>query len=383
MGALRIYLALCVVAAHSTRLGFWPMHTGHEAVQIFFMISGFYMELVYEKYRSKREFYLSRALRIFLPYWSVVTLILLISAGLGVATGNWAELQPFWHFREANGPQGVFLAGVSNFTIFFQDAVMFLKDHGSGLAFTHDMRGEGRPLWFYLFIPQAWSVSVELQFYLLMPLLARFRSRWLIGLIVLSTVARIWVYEGVGWKGDPWTYRFTPFEVSFFILGMLSCRIWKTHRPRIEQWTSRVSGEGKRATAFRCAGLLGVCLLTKVIVVGLGKWLDRTYLELFFAALWCVALPLLFSMSRKDGIDRWIGELSYPIYLVHYFIIGLIALALHHPELANFAAEPKPFQLNPSTGPVAVVLSIGVAALLNHTLFDRLEKLRHRQIRKA
>jgi peptidoglycan/LPS O-acetylase OafA/YrhL len=384
MGILRIYLALCVVAAHSNRFGFWPMHSGHEAVQIFFMISGFYMELVYEKYRSVREFYLSRSLRIFLPYWTVLALILVVSVILGVCSGNWAELEPFRHFRDSNGVAGVVLAGISNFTIFLQDAVMFLKDTGKGLVFTHDVRAGGdRPLWYYLVIPQAWSVSVELQFYLVMPLLARLKNHWLLLLILLSTAARIYVYEGLHWKDDPWTYRFSAFEVSFFMLGMLACRFWKQRRALFDRLTP--FGESRKASAMavRFGGILLACLISKLLVVACGKWIDRTYVELVLAAGWAVMLPLLFSLSRKDGTDRWIGELSYPVYLVHYFIIGLITLALGHPDLTNFAGEPHGYQLNPWTGVIAAVLSLAAAAILNKTLFEKLERLRHLQIRKA
>jgi len=378
MGILRIYLALCVVAAHSTRIAFWPMHTGHEAVQIFFMISGFYMELVYDKYATVREFYTSRALRIFLPYWVVLAVIVGGSVLLGVVSGNWAELAPYGHFRETNGIAGVTMAAISNVTIFLQDALMFLQDSGGGLAFTSDFRSLTNPLWYFLLIPQAWSISVELQFYLLVPLLAKLRDKWLLALIVLSLAARLYVYEGLGWKHDPWTSRFTPFEISFFLLGILACRFWKRRRAFFDRLA--VHGESNRI--LRYGGIVIFCLASKLLVIGLSKWLDRAYVDLAMAASWAVVLPALFSLSRKDGLDRWIGELSYPVYLVHFFIIGLLELALHQ-VLTNFGAEPLSWQLNPWTGTLAAVMSITVAILLNHTLFAGLEKLRHRKIAAA
>jgi peptidoglycan/LPS O-acetylase OafA/YrhL len=121
---------------------------------------------------------------------------------------------------------------------------------------------------------------------------------------------------------------------------------------------------------------------SKLLVVALAKWIDRAYIDLVMAAAWALVLPALFSLSRKDGLDRWIGELSYPVYLVHFFIIGLLELALHT-GLTNFAAEPLSWQLHPWTGTLAAILSIAVAALLNRTLFGGLEKLRHRKIAKV
>lgn len=378
MGILRIYLALCVVAAHSTRIAFWPMHTGHEAVQIFFMISGFYMELVYDKYATVREFYTSRALRIFLPYWVVLAVVVGVSVLLGVFSGNWVELAPYARFRETNGAAGVTLAGISNVTIFLQDTLMFLQDNGAGLTFTSDFRAATSPLWYFLLIPQAWSVSVELQFYLLVPLLAKLRNKWLLLALLLSMAARLYVYEGLGWKHDPWTSRFTPFEISFFLLGILACRFWKGHRAFFD----RLVMHGGSNRILRYAAIVVLCIASKLLVIALSTILDRAYVDLGMAASWALVLPPLFSLSRKDGLDRWIGELSYPVYLVHFFIIGLLEIVLRQ-GVSNFAAEPLSRQLNPWTGTLAAVISITVAILLNHTVLAWVEGLRQRRLTAA
>jgi hypothetical protein len=148
MGTLRLYLALCVIASHTNRIAFFPMHSGDQAVQIFFMVSGFYMELVYEKYRSAGAFYLSRAQRIFFPYWTILAGILLVSLTLGLSMKNWGEITPYLNAAERNGSGGIWLAGISNFSIFGQDAVYFLgAESGQSLAFTPDFRSSSHPLW--------------------------------------------------------------------------------------------------------------------------------------------------------------------------------------------------------------------------------------------
>jgi len=84
MGGLRLTLALCVVVAHVAPR--WPqlLIRGDLAVEIFFMISGFYMALVLSTtYRtSKIEFWVARLLRIFPLYWMIagVALIFAIEA---------------------------------------------------------------------------------------------------------------------------------------------------------------------------------------------------------------------------------------------------------------------------------------------------------------
>jgi peptidoglycan/LPS O-acetylase OafA/YrhL len=68
MGLLRLLLALGVVTEHAGHTYFIGSYT---AVQIFFIISGFYMELIFSsgKYRNANQFYASRIARLFPVYW--------------------------------------------------------------------------------------------------------------------------------------------------------------------------------------------------------------------------------------------------------------------------------------------------------------------------
>ena len=75
MGALRLYLALCVVADHSGAFPF-PTHSGTQAVQLFFLISGFHMSLVQGRYPTAAGFWRSRFLRIFPATWVALAVAL-------------------------------------------------------------------------------------------------------------------------------------------------------------------------------------------------------------------------------------------------------------------------------------------------------------------
>src|ERR1700690_151384 len=123
MGLLRIYLALCVVAAHSgVNLLPWPMLSSVEAVQIFFLISGFYMSLISTKYKSAFEFYTSRFLRIFFPYYVILVFALLVMTITGYISGNWLNLTPYLTYSPLkNGLVGVAVTALTNLTVFFQD----------------------------------------------------------------------------------------------------------------------------------------------------------------------------------------------------------------------------------------------------------------------
>src|SRR5262245_23622024 len=96
VGYLRTYLALCVIAAHSNDIFPWSTHDGRQAVQIFFCISGFYMAMIISgRYRSVREFYISRWLRIFGPYYAILIMVILWSTVCGLLFGNWLSLTAY------------------------------------------------------------------------------------------------------------------------------------------------------------------------------------------------------------------------------------------------------------------------------------------------
>ena len=94
MGFLRFFLALMVLSVHAGGIG-----DGRIAVQTFYMISGFYMSLVWaDKYAMHpnpiRTFYLSRALRIYPLYFIVLIISVLMTLYLWKSTPNFSVLNP-------------------------------------------------------------------------------------------------------------------------------------------------------------------------------------------------------------------------------------------------------------------------------------------------
>jgi peptidoglycan/LPS O-acetylase OafA/YrhL len=55
-----------------------------------------------------------------------------------------------------------------------------------------------------------------------------------------------------------------------------------------------------------------------------GRWIDLgTLTPLFFTAVTAVVTPALFSFTRRSTVDRFVGDLSYAVYMTHFCIIYL------------------------------------------------------------
>ena len=98
-----------------------------------------------------------------------------------------------------------------------------------GLTRTPNFNDGKSPLWRCLIIPQAWSIAIEETFYLCAPFINALRTGALLLILVLSLGARLYVYS-LGGLHDPWTYRFSPFELGLFVLGILSFRAYSHFR---------------------------------------------------------------------------------------------------------------------------------------------------------
>ena len=93
MGAIRLLLALSVVAVHGGAIFGFSMVGGQIAVQSFYIISGFYMSLILnEKYigvnNSYRLFLTNRLIRLYPIYWSVLLGTIIACAGVAIVTNG-------------------------------------------------------------------------------------------------------------------------------------------------------------------------------------------------------------------------------------------------------------------------------------------------------
>uniref|UniRef100_I2Q0N6 Putative acyltransferase n=1 Tax=Desulfovibrio sp. U5L TaxID=596152 RepID=I2Q0N6_9BACT len=313
MGLVRFLLAATVVINHTGPICGLVFTDAYVAIKVFFIISGFYMALILsEKYTGPgrcRLFYSNRWLRLFPVYW----VVLLVSLGVSLAFMKFAHtallLGPWQTWLPHLTPAAMLALAGANLTIFGQDLLFFTHlDPATGtLSLVWDALHRATPAWFFLLIPQAWTISLELCFYLLAPWLVRRTTGFLAGLIALSLAARACVYLG-HFPFDPWKQRFFPVEFGFFLLGILSYRLYASLKtvaiPRRILWT--VSG----------LYLSGIVFF-QFFPGAMGK-------EFYLYAATVASIPMLFLLTQKMRFDRALGELSYPIYISHWTVIMVV-----------------------------------------------------------
>jgi peptidoglycan/LPS O-acetylase OafA/YrhL len=318
------------------------------------MISGFYMALILtEKYRgpgSKKLFWGNRFLRIYPLYWVVAGISAVIWVGSYLMHHGSGPLQVF----KLLDLTGVLLITLSNICIFGQDLVMFTGTDGHGHVFlTPDFTLSYPPLWSFLIVPQAWSLSVELMFYLVAPFLVRRSVISVLVVIVLSLALRAYLFFACNLKWDPWNYRFFPTEIAFFLAGAIAYRgyVWlegaTIRRLYLRVWAGCffvLFFAYQFLPSFTLAGL------------SLNQWIYYVIVGL--------SIPVLFLLTKNWRLDRYIGELSYPVYIVHIILIALVA------QLWRY------FGIQRGEHTAVVVFSLAASLILIHWVLSPIETVR-------
>ena len=324
-GAFRLCLAAAVVATHLSRL-----KIGITAVMIFFILSGYWVTRMYcEKYRNGprplARFYLSRFLRL----WPAFAVALLLTLALRTAVGASTSLRDLLAFP---------MLGVA--------------------SHRHDLLGI------------SWSLDIEMQFYLALPLLVA----WLAGAFAAPGTAlsaprfspgepaagmqtRLLLLLPLivaGW----WLHRLTGIEtlagyLPAFTAGALIYLCDFSARRRTAIWA---------LIAFGGAGLmLAAFPSTRGIVLTPG--MNEVYTRMGGLAWAFVLLPFVAWNLRQPGgrSDRMLGDLSYSLYLTHYPLV----------EVAKFLAGGD-LSLTQKTATLAVIAGVALAfyALVDRT-FER------------
>jgi peptidoglycan/LPS O-acetylase OafA/YrhL len=169
----------------------------------------------------------------------------------------------------------------------------------------------------YIYIGQAWSLGIELIFYAMAPFVVMSRTR-VIALFITCLLIRFYFVEHADlFPNAPWRSRFFASNMTFFFLGTMSYLIY----------TRAVSFEHAKAIG-RMVAILGMCFLIGSVYFAGGMFLfdgsedyDQIRLWIFYL-LFTAGMPFLFILTKDIKWDSYIGEISYPLYLVHGFIIG-------------------------------------------------------------
>jgi|SRR5665213_678635 len=314
MGLLRFLLAMSVVVYHVGPIFGMRLILGPAAVEVFFAISGFYMAMILtNKYHSSVTFYINRFLRLYPSY----LLIVLGSWGwfgfawlyLGhMPTNNWVSAYRSMAWWQSGC---LFLA---NWTMIGVDIPSwFHYSPSTGFLFFYSLLDTGPhgEVWvgYFRTIGQAWSVGVEIWFYLVAPFIVKLRVSRIIILIGASALLdALMANAGLN------SYFFFPAQLWFFLTGVLLYRLYQGMADR------RTSFEVPYARPLVFGFVIAVFLGGSVV----------PQLAVGYAGLILVpAIPLLFSMTRNSAFDAWLGSLSYPIYLVHMLVAEVVENVLH------------------------------------------------------
>ena len=352
MGLFRLLLALSVVQAHFWHRSIFFGLGGSTSVELFFVISGYYIAKILDtRYSSVKSFYMNRALRLYPTYAIVMFLILLKLIALPHTRDNLFDFSPVI----------LFLGTLGNLTFFTSDWVMFFKQVDGHVVLGNFQLSE-TPLWHVLWVPQIWSLGIEVMFYLFAPLICKQKSKTLfIGLILLFAARALGYLAGANY--DPWTYRFFPFELPLFILGIF------LHRNQ-ERLVSFISKFPTNINYLR--NITYAMLILSFIVIGtidVDSELKRVSILLFML----VITTLVVAIPNWGKLDRFVGELSYPIYICHMFIAALISYTLDRPLRRILGGSEY---LQSPLGNLLAVFSVVLFAVILCFLVRPIEKIR-------
>jgi peptidoglycan/LPS O-acetylase OafA/YrhL len=259
-------------------------------VPIFFVVSGFLVSRSFERSTSLREFYRNRCLRIYPGLWVclVASLVVILVWGIGALEAVSAPRFFLWWAGQMSG--------------FWMEAPQFLAHVGTGRL-----------------NPSLWTIPVELQFYLLLPLLyyaifdrARARTPLLLAVLAGSVALHAWIYfPGLfaPLRPYPRTLGTAAPYLWMFLIGVLAQRNW----PLLRRWLVG------RAPVWLLAYLAASALVRWIGVPG--RAADMTPLLLIPLA----GLVLSCAMSMRTLADRLLHrhDISYGIYIYHMLALNV------------------------------------------------------------
>jgi len=305
MGLLRLFFALGVVIVHSYSVFGYRVVNSTVAVNSFFIISGFYMALIlHEKYIGKKSSYRlflgNRFLRIFPLYWVILLLLFSFSfTKFAILPTQENALKIFLDFAGSSSD----FSGNAIMTLLRNTTLIFTTDY-----FYQNFKDPG-----HLLLLPAWTLQIEVLFYLIAPFIAKLRVFFLIllavpfGLITFSNILPIFHSD------LSITYIFLG-EFVFFILGMISYELYKLV---------------KKVRIFKDYSLIiFVLILTVIFIYGYFSAVDWLPLfkntHLFYYLFLSLSIPFVFNFSKSKPFDTTFGDLSYPVYLSHMLVFKVI-----------------------------------------------------------
>ena len=352
MGLLRLALAAIVLWGHSSPANHTQLSL--QSVETFFVISGFYMELIKNKYPNNFEFYRSRFIRIFALYYVVLIPSIAFSAyynGNPISDDN-----------------------VKNFAMIFQNLFIFGQDFLRGLYYFDggiyfSNVANSSPL-YNPFLGQAWSIATELTFYLTVPFLLKLDTKKL----TLIMLGSLWFrfqflvnYQSL--NQDGW-YSLFPGELCFFLMGSLACRFYQNKS--YEKFLRYFEKFSLNNLYVAIIAVLFIGLIQPITVFSINNLEAVFFIPIYFPIIFALFIPFLFYISKNNKFDRYIGNLSYGVYVWHILVVDILlrtGLEKNH--------SWHSFQIQ------VLLISLALASLSYHLIEVKIDKYRYKSLKKS
>ncbi len=306
MGSIRLFLAIAVLMSHADVCDI-NMVPGHVAVQAFFVISGFYMALTLNEKYSERGvllYYSYRFLRLF-PIYLIVLIVSFVALWFS-DIGIFTRADKF----KATFTQSIFVSLVylwTNIAVFGQEILFLLgiapENHSFYWALG-DMASV--KAWHQTLVPQAWSLSMECYFYLIAPFILCRSVYWLSLVFMLSLALRLFIISA-GPEYDLLARRCFPAELCLFLLGAFSYSIFTKVRDSRSKYSLGLTSWAALLVVLTCYNKI-----------------EKEYAFAILAFTTFITIPFVFNLTKNKKVDRFLGNISYPIYMVHFLIIALL-----------------------------------------------------------
>ena len=329
-GVLAVYVMLGHMAPFAA-LPAWltgPLSHGGAAVDVFFILSGLVILRSLESCQfSARPFLISRVARIF-PVYLVMLAMGIAVQPLPIPFDEMPWIGPSSLARDiwSQGWPVDWAIGIS-----------------AHLTMTHGLFPNGvLPDIWVSFLGSAWSLSTEWQFYVLALVLGRSRmgaSRLAMLFLMLAVVGLAW--DSAAPEAWRFSRAFLPNKAQYFALGIASA-----------DWVDRRS---VRSFAL----VLGTTL---ILCAGHGnaeRMLPALLWTLCLAAQIHPARMTMIASPLRWPVTRWLGAISYPIYLANEPIQKALGVGL-----AWFAAG-DPLMFTALWLPASLLIPMGAAVLLH------------------
>ena len=335
MGTCRLILALLVAIAHlRVAVVINEMMSSHAvfAVRAFFIISGFYMAMVItERYQARgwRDFMASRLLKLLPVYWVVSALTLIAEASLAGADGaffpGFAPLAA-WRNLDLTALPNVVMGyvGLTIATLFGADTWTWIGFNPATGAFsTAPDYGAGTTSALALApVPQAWTLGIELYFYVIAPFVVLLRLRWILMAVLVLSAMRVLMWKaGIPAASDAFDRTLFPLELTFFLVGIVAFRGLGLLRERKFSMAMCVA-----SAAAGCVTIVCLRLGAAACQIGVLSCHWKATAAIGSVSYFAVAavVPFLFELTKSNRIDSILGNLSYPAYLSQFLVFAVL-----------------------------------------------------------